>query len=97
MSHDQKLEQIKQQALPIFKKAEVTKAALFGSYVRGDNTDDSDIDILVDLPKHATLIDLVGLKLDLEDTLHKKVDVVEYAGINKLIRDSLLQNQYPLL
>ncbi len=91
------LETIKDEAIPVLKKAGVKKAALFGSYVSGDNTKDSDIDILVDLPEHATLIDLVGIKQDLEEKLKRNVDVVEYAGIHPLLKDSILTNQYPIL
>ena len=95
---DQKiLEEIKEKALPVLKKAQVTKAAIFGSYVRGDNTENSDIDVLVDLPRGKTLIDLVGLQYDLEEVLGKRVDLVEYAGIKARIRDSVLENQYFIL
>ncbi len=91
------LEEIKTKALPILKRAGVKKAALFGSYVRGEETEKSDVDILVDLPSNATLIDLVGIKQDLEEKLHKKVDVVTYNGICHLIKDSVLKSQYPVL
>lgn len=91
------IDQIKKKAVPILKEAGVTRSALFGSYVRGEEGNDSDIDILVDLPKEATLIDLIGLKLALEEKLEKKVDIVEYDGIKDRIKDSILQNQYPLL
>lgn len=91
------LEQIKKTILPTLLKAEVKKAALFGSYVRGENTEESDIDILVDLPDGASLFDLVRLRLDLEEVLKKKVDVVEYAGLKPRIKDSILQQQVQIL
>lgn len=91
------LEEIKTQALPILKQADVKKAALFGSYVRGDNTQFSDIDILVELPENATLFELGGLKMSLEEKLQKKVDVVTYKSISPIIKDSILNNQYPLI
>src|SRR5947207_3151702 len=47
---DPTLEQLKQKALPILKKAHVKRAAFFGSYVRGEQKPSSDVDILVDLP-----------------------------------------------
>jgi len=91
------LEKIKSKAFPILKTAHVKRAALFGSYARGDYSTKSDIDILVELPKNATLLDLAGLKIDLEEKLKKKVDVVEYEGIYPLIKDSVLRYQYPIL
>ncbi len=91
------LEDIKQKALPVLEQAAVKKAALFGSYVRGDSTSDSDIDLLVDLPENATLIDLVGIKQDLEEIFNRKVDVISYNGICPLLKDSILSGQYPIL
>lgn len=91
------LEEIKIKALPILKQTDVKRAALFGSFVRGEQKNTSDIDILVDLPNNATLIDLVGLKLELEKVLKKKVDVVEYAGLKPRIKDYILQQQIPIL
>lgn len=91
------LEQIKKQVLPILKEAHVKRAALFGSYVRGDITKKSDIDILVELPRGKTLFDLVDLKMNLEGKLKKKVDVVTYQGIHPLLKDSILNNQYSIL
>jgi len=91
------LEDIKEKALPVLKKAEVKKAALFGSYVRGDNTSESDIDFLVELPENATLFELGRLKVSLEEELKKKVDVVTYKSISPIIKESILSNQYQLI
>lgn len=91
------LEKIKKRVFPILQNARVKKAALFGSYVRGDNTQKSDIDILIELPEEATLIDLVGIKLDIEDKLHKKVDVITFRSICPLIKESVLNSLYPVL
>jgi predicted nucleotidyltransferase len=91
------LEEIKIKVLPILKQAEVKKAALFGSYVRGDNNETSDIDILVELPDNATLFELGGLKVTLEEKLKKNVDVVTYKSISPIIKESIFRNQYPLL
>lgn len=91
------LEEIKTKVLPILKEAKVKRAALFGSYVRATNTKQSDIDILVELPDDATLFELGGLKVTLEEELKKKVDVVTYKSISPIIKESVLSNQYPLL
>jgi len=91
------LEQIKEQVVPVLQKAEIKKAALFGSYVRGDNSEQSDIDMLVAFPEKTTLIDVVHLQRQLEGLLDKKVDLVSYNAISPLIRDSILNHQYPLL
>ena len=66
---------------------------MFGSYARGDNKDDSDIDILVQLGKSMSLFDFVGLKLDLEDKLGTKVDLVQYKTIKPSIKDYILKDE----
>ena len=68
---------IKRKLTPILKRQGVTKAALFGSVVRGELKKSSDIDVLVQFKPGKSLLDLVGLKLDLEELLKRKVDVLE--------------------
>lgn len=91
------LDLIKQKAVPVLKEAGVTRSSIFGSYVRGDNTEKSDIDILVDFPKGKSLFDFIGLQLKLEDALHKKVDLVTYNGLKSRIREQILSEQVPIL
>jgi len=55
--------------------------------------DDSDIDILVEIDKDISLLDFVGLKLEIEDALGKKVDLVEYKAIKPLLREWILNEQ----
>ena len=84
-------------AIPILKRYGVKKAALFGSVVRGDATPTSDVDMLIDPPDHFSLFDLAGLHVDLEETLNKKVDVVEYSAIKPILRDRILAYEHPIL
>ena len=57
----------------------VNRAYLFGSFSRGEETPESDVDILVDLDKSIPigLLQYVSMKLDLQDLLHREVDLVE--------------------
>lgn len=57
----------------------VNRAWLFGSYSRGEETPESDIDILVDYDKDSrlSLLAICGMMTDLEDILGKRVDLVE--------------------
>lgn len=66
-----------------FRNQPVIRAWLFGSYSRGEETSDSDIDILVDYDKKERLSLLTVCKMitDLEDILGKKVDLVENGRI----------------
>ena len=84
---------IKKKIIPILKCQGVLKAAIFGSVVRGEMTKNSDVDILVKLSKNKSLLDLVGLKLDLEDKLGRGVDIISYGGIHPLLKDVILKEQ----
>lgn len=91
------LEEIKKKAVPILKEAGVTHSALFGSYVRGEEKKDSDIDMLVELPKSVTLFGFIGLKLKLEHALGKKIDLVDYKAIKPRLKPYILNEQIPIL
>lgn len=70
-----------------FKTQPVLKAYLFGSYVRGEATEESDVDLLVELDYSQRIgLRYVQMILDLEDLLHKKVDLVSEGGLSKYIR-----------
>ncbi len=98
MTQSQKrLEKIKTKILPILKQAGVKRSSLFGSYVRGEETKDSDIDILVELPKGKSLFDFVDLQLKLEEMLNRKVDLVEYSTIKPRLKPYILDNQLQIL
>lgn len=90
------MEDIEQVVKPILIKYGVKKASFFGSYARGDNNSQSDIDILFDPPKGMG-ISYLDLKHELEDSLQKKVDLISYHGINKYLEKSILNSQQPIL
>lgn len=73
------------------KKYKVRDIGLFGSVVRGEEKQTSDIDVLVDFAEDADLFDFVGLGLFLEEKLGQKVDVVPKRALRKEIRDSVLK------
>jgi len=77
----------------IFFQYGIKKAAVFGSYARGENRKDSDIDILVELGTSMSLFDYVGLKLDLEDKLGTKVDLAQYKTIKPSLKEYILQDE----
>ena len=91
------LKKIAQKALPILKGAGVKRASIFGSFVRGEDKRNSDVDFLIDTPKGMGMFDFVGLKLDLENALQKKVDLVDYEYIKPRIRDQILNEQIQII
>lgn len=88
---------IKAEIIPILKKAGVTKAAIFGSYARGDYHAKSDVDILVAVPKTYSLLDLVHLEHQLENVAKKDIDLVTYNSINPRIQKYVYQDIIPLI
>jgi predicted nucleotidyltransferase len=55
------------------KRFSVKRASLFGSLARGEDREDSDIDIIVEFEAGKSLLDLAGLKIELEELLSRRV------------------------
>lgn len=91
------IEQIKEQVLPILRRYGAKRAGLFGSLVREEMTEGSDIDILVELNKDLSLLDFIGIKLEIEERLGKKVDLVEYDTLKPLLKDRILKEEVRIL
>ena len=68
-----------QQIAEYFKKQPVKKAWLFGSFARGEETPESDVDVLVEFDRTQPigLFRYAQMHLDMEDMLGRKVDLVE--------------------
>jgi len=91
------IERIKETLAGVLERNGVKKAAIFGSVARGEATEESDIDILVEFEGRKSLLDLSGLKLELEDILGRKVDVLTYGSLHPLLRDRILKEQVLIL
>jgi len=71
-------------------------ARVFGSALHGRDTDDSDLDILVDPLPGTTLFDLGGLQLDLEERLGIPVEVLTPGDLPQKFRDHVLREAKPI-
>jgi len=69
---------------------------VFGSLARGEGREGSDLDLLVTLGEGRSLLDLVGLKQDLEDLIHRPVDVVTEQSLSPYLRERVLSEAIPL-
>jgi len=89
------IETIKAKVIPILKNYGVNRAYLFGSFARGEQNQNSDIDFLVEYTSDAerTLFKAVELKYELEDILQMKVDVLTEAAISPYIRPYVLKDR----
>ena len=85
------VESVKAKAMPVLKKYKVSKAGVFGSTARGTAKKNSDIDILVKVGKELSLFGFVGLKLELEKALGRKVDLVEYDSIKPALKEIIVK------
>jgi hypothetical protein len=92
------IEEVREKITPILRRYGVSKAGVFGSLVRGEADKESDVDILVEITKSdVSLLDFVGLKLELEEALGKKVDLVEYSTIKPLLKEIILNEEVAVL
>lgn len=84
------LERVREEVLELLGPYGVRRIALFGSVARGEATDESDIDILVQLERpfrrSLSLLTLVGIELDLAKRLGRKVDLVLAEELDKYVR-----------
>lgn len=92
---NKELEIIKKRAIPLLKEHGIKKAGIFGSYARGEQEKDSDIDILIEF--NGNLFDLIGLELELKKTLRKNVDLLTYKGINHLLKNIILKEEVKII
>lgn len=91
------LNELKKNVNPILRKSGVKKAGIFGSYVRDEAREDSDLDILVEIEDNISLLDFAGIKVELEDKLGISVDLVEYKTLKPQLRKSILEDEVVIL
>jgi uncharacterized protein len=82
--------------LELAAKHGMRRVRIFGSVARGEETEASDLDVLVDVEPGRSLLDLAGFELDLEDLLRCKVEVVTERGISPYLEARVLQEAVPL-
>lgn len=80
----------------LMARYKVKEMGLFGSFVRREQGETSDIDVLVDFEEDASLFDLVRLALFLEEKFNRKVDVVPKESLRAEIRESILREMVML-
>lgn len=90
------LEELKRRIIGILKKNSIKKAAVFGSYARGEQRKDSDVDLLVKLGKPMGF-SFFKLNAELEKILGKKVHLVTYNYLSPHIKDRVLAEEVKIL
>ena len=90
------LHEKREDILRLAKEYGAYSVRVFGSVARGEADENSDIDLLVDMEKGRSLLDMGGLLMDLQDLLGHDVDVVTVPGLRERIKDRVLKDAVPL-
>lgn len=88
-SREGRFETLRERIVPLLTDHGVVRASVFGSVARGDDGDDSDVDILVVFEDGRSLMDLSALRLDLIDELGREVDVITPSGLHPRLRQRI--------
>ena len=74
----------------------VSSLALFGSYVRGEEQEDSDLDVLVSFDRPIGLLEMAAAQRHISDILGVRVDLVPKASLRRRIGQVILEEAVPL-
>jgi len=83
---------IQKEVAPILRKYGVRRASVFGSASRGEDTSQSDIDILVAIGRPMGLFTFLKMKREMERTLGRKVDIITENSVDKFIRPHIVKD-----
>lgn len=87
MSRDEIYEKI----IELLKKQGARKIAIFGSYVKGEEKPESDIDVIVEFSDRKSLLELVRTERELSETLGIKVDLLTEKSISPYLIDTIMK------
>ena len=91
------LDSLKKQIMGILDKYPVSKAAIFGSFARGEENKDSDIDLLIETSKPVSMFVILKMEKELGQITKRKIDIVEYSAIKQSIKQRILSEAIPIL
>ncbi len=96
MTLRQLIEEKREDIVSIAARHGARNVRLFGSVARGEDTPNSDVDLLVDVGPTTSSWFPAGLVLDIEEVLGRPVEIVTEKGLNPLIKERVLQEAVPL-
>ncbi len=93
----QQLEQYQQLILPVLKRYFIKRAAIFGSFAKGNITANSDMDLLIEPEKDFTIFKMLQLEQEISELIKRKVDLVEYSAIKPSLKKEVLLSAITIL
>ena len=95
---NKELNEIKKKIEPVLKKYPISYAGVFGSFARGDEKSQSDLDVMIRLKpeSHFSLFDLIGMERELARKIGRKVDLATEKSIGPYIRNSVFRDLKPI-
>jgi hypothetical protein len=96
MEESKKIKLLKKKIVPILKKNNVVKAGIFGSFARGEEKKNSDVDILIETSKPMGFA-FAGIQFKLEKKLGKKVDLLTYNSIHPFLKNRILLEEIKII
>lgn len=92
---EKKKKEIIEKIIKILQKHGVTRAGIFGSYATGKAGKKSDIDILIEFD--GSLLDLIGLEMELKKAIKRNIDLLTYKGVNPLLKKRILSEEIKII
>ncbi len=83
---------IRREQATLVERYGVRVTALFGSWSREEQRQDSDLDLLADIVRPISLFELVGAQLHLEDVLGMKVDLIPQRSVRKELKEAIFRD-----
>lgn len=96
MKPSEVLQNHREAVLQIAARLGARNVRVFGSALHGEDTEDSDVDLLVDVPRGTTLLDMFHLQDAIENELGVSVDVLTSLDLPPKFRDQVIQEARPL-
>ncbi len=93
----EEVEKYKRLILPVLKRYLIKRAAIFGSFAKGDFTSQSDVDLLIEPDENFTLFKMLEMEEEIAKLVKRKVDLVEYGALKTSIKKEVLSYAIPIL
>jgi len=96
MSGIQFINDRKHEILQLGRENGMKNIRIFGSFVRGEERPDSDVDLLVEIDEDRTLFDVIRFKHSVEELLGRKVDVISDRAVHEMLKEEIIDKAVQL-